>query len=246
MIAVTPHLAHTLTTTASVVRAVDLGKWYDNRCVLDAVNLDIVPGSLLTLLGANGAGKSTLLRMLATLTGISRGELFLFGEKATTASTALRARIGMIGHQPILYRDLSVMENLLFFGGLYGISEPRRRAEELLARVGLTDRGGDAVKNLSRGMTQRVAIARALMHDPPLLLADEPFAGLDAPSSTNLERLLNDLQHQGKTIILSNHDIAQSLRLARQVIVLRQGRVVIDRPASKVTVDHVMKEVCEP
>ena len=108
------------------------------------------------------------------------------------------ARIGLIGHQAMLYRDLSALENLVFFARLYGLDRPRERAEEMLAGVGLSERGDDPVKDFSRGMTQRIAIARALLHNPDLLLADEPFAGLDAPSSHMLEQVLTQLHAAGQ------------------------------------------------
>lgn len=227
----------------SVIRANNLDKAYDTRPVLRGINLDVSPGGFLALLGANGAGKSTLLRVLATLIAPTGGELHLFDQPVTRDAVALRARIGMIGHQPILYRDLTVIENLEFFGKLYGVADAAQRGLDLLDQLNLRKRALDPVKNLSRGMTQRVSIARALMHDPPLILADEPFAGLDAPSTVNLERLLADLNAQGRTIILSNHDIAQSLRLARHAVVLRGGAIVIDRPTAHLEPDAVLKEV---
>ena len=229
--------------TEAAVRAVDLTKWFDQRCVLEQINVEVFAGGFLAILGANGAGKSTLLRMLSTLIAPTSGELSLFGEPAGANAAALRAGIGMISHQPMLYRDLTVLENLKFFGRLYGVSHASDRAMALLADTDLAERAHDTVKTLSRGMTQRVAIARALMHDPQLLLADEPFAGLDAPSVERLEVLLLGLRKQGKAIILSNHDIAQSLRLAKHAIVLRGGRVVIDRPASRLDTKAVLAEL---
>ena len=131
----------------------------------------------------------------------------------------------------MLYHDLSAIENLEFFARLYGVNEPRRRAMHLLEQLGLKERASDAVKSFSRGMAQRVAIARALLHDPELLLADEPFAGLDAPSTDLLEKTLASLHSAGKTILLANHDLRQSLSLAERVVVLARGRKVLDAPA---------------
>ena len=156
------------------VAAKDLSKSIDERPILHRLNLQILPGEFVALLGANGAGKSTLLKVLATLTPQTAGELLLFGQSATREMIRVRGRIGLIGHQSMLYRDLSAWENLEFFGKLYGVKDPGRRADELLAALSLADRAQDAVKTFSRGMTQRVAIARALMHNPDLLLADEP------------------------------------------------------------------------
>jgi heme exporter protein A len=203
----------------------------------------VLAGQYVALLGANGAGKSTLLKILATLIPPSSGQLLLFGDAVGHDGWAARRRIGLIGHQSMLYRDLSAFENLVFFGRLYGVSDPAARAQTLLKAVDLWDRADDPVKALSRGMMQRVAIARALVHDPDLLLADEPFDGLDAPSSRALEELLAKLHGGGKTVILANHDIDQSLRLSQRAIVLRKGRVVIDQPSQQLTAAAVLKEM---
>ena len=215
----------------------------DDRTILKNVHLRLAPGGTLALLGANGAGKSTLLKVLAMLLHPTSGALRLFGQPAGPLAGGLRRRLGIIAHQPMLYRDLTLTENLQFFGKLYGRTDTAVRARELLDRVGLRDRAGDPVKTLSRGMTQRVAIARALMHDPDLLLADEPFDGLDAPSVRTTETLLRDLRAQGKTLIVSNHDVRQSLELAAEVVVLRRGAVVLRAPAPQLTVEAVLAEM---
>jgi heme exporter protein A len=231
------------TQTTPAVAAVALEKWIDERPILRDINLSVPAGRYVTLLGANGAGKSTLLKILATLIPPSGGELKLFGRTVTHDAATPRSRIGLIGHQSMLYRDLSARENLVFFGRLYGVSDPRTRAEELLEAVGLSDRADDPVKAFSRGMTQRVAIARALMHGPELLLADEPFDGLDAPSCRSLEQLLGRLHEAGKTIILANHDIDQSLRLAEAAVVLRRGSIVIAKPVRQLDGEQVLREM---
>ena len=221
-----------------------LCKRIDERAVLDGIDLQVYRGQFVALLGANGAGKSTLLKVMATLTPPTLGELTLFGNPATgRQAQAARGRIGMIGHQSMLYRDLSARENLEFFARLYGVPDPRGRTQRLLDVIALSQRADDAVKTFSRGMTQRVAIARALVHEPDLLLADEPFDGLDAPSIATLEQLLSDLREQGMTVILANHSIDQSLRLADRAVVLRGGRVVIDEPSDSLRSDDVLAEM---
>jgi len=217
--------------TGIPVRAVGLSLSIESRPILQNIDLEISRGRFVALLGANGAGKSTLLKILSTLNAPTSGTLELFGVSAASAAAQSRRHIGLIGHQTMLYHDLSALENLTFFAKLYDLRHPRERAMELLTQLGLAHRAGDPVKAFSRGMAQRVAIARALLHEPELLLADEPFAGLDAPSSAMLERLLKELHASGKTIILANHDIAQSLRLAERAVVLAGGRKVIDAPA---------------
>ncbi len=225
------------------VEADRLGKSIDEKPILRDLTFSIPTGQYCTLLGANGAGKSTLLNVLATLIAPTTGTLSMFGHPVGKAMTDLRGKIGMIGHNPMLYRDLSALENLVFFGRLYGVAKPQGRAEELLEFVNLTNRRHDPVKSFSRGMTQRVAIARALMHEPDMLLSDEPFAGLDAPSTAALETMLARLQGEGRTIILANHDIEQSTRLTERVLVLRAGRLVLDAPTAGLTKGTIMAEV---
>jgi heme exporter protein A len=229
--------------TAAHVEVQGLGKTIDERTVLHDITFAITPGRYVALLGANGAGKSTLLKILATLTPPTGGKLHLFGENATRNLNAVRARIGLIGHQSMLYHDLSARENLEFFGRLYGVKNVTHRAMELLETLGLAQRAEDCVKTFSRGMTQRVSIARALMHNPDLLLADEPFAGLDAPSVAAVEEVLSTLHRAGKTIILANHDIAQSLHLAQHAIVLRRGRKVISAATCNLEAADVLGEM---
>ena len=220
------------------VRTRALTKQMDERRVLDRIDLEIGSGECVALLGTNGAGKSTLLRIVATLSPQTSGTLELFGRPVGRDSADLRARIGMVGHQLMLYRELSALENLEFFGRLYGVRDVRSRAMELLEFVGLADRAGDAIKTLSRGMAQRVAIARAFMHSPGLLLTDEPFTGLDVHSIDRLERCLEDLHAEGRTILMTTHDIHQGLRLARRVVVVRRGKVVLDEPSERL--DHAL------
>ena len=226
------------------VRAAAIGKRIDDRPILSDVTFDVEEGRFVALLGANGAGKTTLLKVLATLTPATEGTLELFGATVGTRSAAAaRSHIGLIGHQSMLYGDLTARENLVFYGKLYGLDDPRGRADALLDAFGLGERADDPVRTFSRGMTQRVAVARALVHRPKLLLADEPFDGLDAPSVADLEDIFRQLHDAGRTIIMTNHDIAQSLRLAERAVVLRRGRVVVDRPVRSLDVRAVLGEM---
>jgi heme exporter protein A len=220
-----------------------LTKTLDDRAILRGVDLQVAAGEYVALLGANGAGKSTLLKILATLMAPTQGKVELFGEPLTTANVKLRSRVGLIGQDAMLYRDLTARENLEFFAKLYDMDNPEHCAERMLRMVGLIDRKNDAVKRFSRGMIQRVSIARALLHDPDLILADEPFAGLDAPSIQALQGLLQRLNDAGKTILLVNHDIEQSFELAERIVVLRHGKVVIDQATHRLYVREVLSEV---
>jgi heme exporter protein A len=228
---------------APAVELLDLSKSIDERPILRNLTLTVETGQFLAVLGANGTGKSTLLKILSTLMPPSSGEVRLFGKRATGTSIDLRRNIGLIGHQSMLYRDLSAAENLAFFAKLYAVADPAGRARQMLDMIGLRERANDPVKNFSRGMVQRVAIARALLHDPALLLADEPFDGLDAPSIESLEKLLAQLNEAGKTIVMVNHDIEQSLSIADHAIVLRGGRIALDQPTHRLYPREVLSEV---
>jgi ABC-type multidrug transport system ATPase subunit len=222
-----------------VIHAVNVSKTLDDRPVLRNINLSIAAGEYVAILGINGAGKTTLLKMLATLTAPSAGQLRLFGLPLPKSATAARARLGLIGHQSMLYRELTARENLELFAKLHGVPHPAARAAELLRIVGLSNRADDPVKIFSRGMTQRVSIARALVHEPDLILADEPFAGLDVPGTRAVEHLLGDLHQAGKTVVMVNHDVPQSLRLAGRVIVLRDGTVGEDQATSAISSNDI-------
>jgi heme exporter protein A len=233
----------TSTQSPCAISATGLVKTLDDRPVLKGIDLAVAGGEYVVILGVNGAGKTTLLKLLATLSTPSSGELRLFGMTLPKNALAARGRLGLIGHQSMLYRDLTARENLELFAKLYGVRNPRQRATELLEIVGLSNRADDAVKVFSRGMTQRVSIARALVHEPDLLLADEPFAGLDVPGAAAVERLLEDLHRAGKTIVMVNHDVSQSLRLAERIVVLRDGRVALDKRANGMDAGEVLAEM---
>jgi ABC-type multidrug transport system ATPase subunit len=241
-----PAAAATPVDAPSVVEAFDVTKVMDGRTILREVDLVVAAGESVAVIGANGAGKSTLLKILATLTPPTDGQVHLFGQDALRGgarAAALRARIGLIGHQPMLYRDLSIRENLEFFARLYTLRDPVGRAAEMMDAIALSHRANDPVKVLSRGMVQRVAIARALIHDPALVLADEPFTGLDAPSVASLEELFEQLTDAGRAVVLVNHDVGQTLRLVHRAVVLRGGRVVIDEGTETLKTGDVLAEV---
>jgi heme exporter protein A len=231
------------TQAESVVQLIKLTKSIDERLVLRQIDLEIESGAYIALLGANGAGKSTLLKIIATLIPLTSGEVNLFGLPLTGNGVELRNRIGFISHASMLYRDLTAKENLEFYAKLYGLENPQARARQMLEMAGLWNRANDPVKSFSRGMVQRAAIARALLHDPQLVLADEPFSGLDAPSIESLEQLFADLNSAGKTIILVNHGIEQCLRLAERAVILRGGRVVVNEPVYRLYPREVLAEV---
>jgi heme exporter protein A len=176
--------------SGTAIAASCLGKSFGTRKALDGATFELPKGAFLSIFGANGAGKSTLLGLLATLLRPSAGEVEVMGFSLKERPDEVRARIGLISHKPMLYMDLSAEENLLIVAHLYGIDEPKRRASELLAAVGLAARRHDVVRGFSRGMVQRLSIARALVHDPELLFLDEPYSGLDPHAIEVLDAII--------------------------------------------------------
>jgi heme ABC exporter ATP-binding subunit CcmA len=198
-------------------------KYYGDFPALRDVTFSIGEGACLALLGRNGAGKTTLLRILAGLSRPSRGAVTLFGHAAR--DPAVRARIGVLGHGIAVYDELSAMENLLLFGRLYGLADPRRSALEWLERTGLDHVRDSLVREFSRGMRQRVALARALLHDPDLLLLDEPFTALDDRAIALVQSRLRDALAAGRTIVMSTHQLREALELATHVALVSRGRL---------------------
>lgn len=189
----------------------------------------IEAGERVAILGPNGAGKTTLLRALAGLVHPTRGALLLAGQPLLQRRTEVRAGLGVLGHQTYLYPELTARENLVLYGRLYGIQDVEARAAAVLEQVGLFGRRHDRVDSLSRGLQQRVAIARAVLHDPPVLLLDEPDTGLDLAAFELLARLLLEGQ-QRRTLLVATHNIEQARRLCHRALVLVAGRLAADLP----------------
>ena len=198
-----------------------LSRWFGERTALHDLTLTVPAGTTLAVLGRNGAGKSTLLRILATLLRPHRGEVALFGEPLPRAAWKVRGRLGLLAHEPLLYRELSARENLDYHARLHRV-EPAR-VGEVLAQVQMDRRADDPVRTYSRGMVQRIAVARAVLHDPPLLLLDEPRANLDPAASALIESLIG--RPSGRTRVLTSHDPRAALQEADQVLALKNGRV---------------------
>jgi heme exporter protein A len=189
------------------------------------VDLALAEGETLAIVGPNGAGKTTLLRMLATLHRPDAGELAVAGFPVPDQAAKARERIGYLGHDPLVYLDLTAYQNLELFADLYRIPNARRRIEELLDEVGLLSRAFEAVRTFSRGMAQRLGIARLLLHEPPLLLLDEPQSGLDAPGTALLTRLLGE----GRSVVMVTHDVERAVGVADRIVVMRAGRVRLEQ-----------------
>jgi len=203
---------------------------YGERYALDDVSVSVPTGATLVVFGPNGAGKSTLLRVLATLLRPHGGEARVLGEPLPEREWAVRGRVGLLAHEALLYRDLSARENLRFHARLHRVAA--ERVEELLERMRLAGRADDPVRTLSRGLLQRVAVCRAVLHDPPLLLLDEPRANLDPAAAELIEPLIG--RASGRTRVVTSHDPAGGLAEADLALGLRDGRVALSAPANQV------------
>jgi heme exporter protein A len=212
----------------------NLSRHYGRRKALSKVTFTCHAGDIVGLLGPNGAGKSTLLSILGTLLAPSEGRVEYGSATAESGGAALRSRIGMLGHDLFLYGDLTARENLEFFGRLHRVADLRPRVDAALQQARLEARGGDRVAGFSRGMRQRLALERALLHEPRLVLLDEPFTGLDDESSRRLVDRLSALRSGGAIIIVSTHDLEAVEGLVNRVAVLREGRLaaVEERPTA--------------
>jgi heme exporter protein A len=207
-----------------------LYRHFGERTVLRDVSLDVPAGSTLAVLGRNGAGKSTLLRILATLLRPHAGEVRVFGEALPRRGFAVRGRLGLLAHEPLLYRDLSGRENLGYHARLHGVAF--ERVEEVLEAVGMGGRADEPVRTLSRGLVQRLAVCRAVLHGPALLLLDEPLANLD-PAATELVSPLIG-RGCGATRVLTSHDPQAALAEADLVLGLEDGRAAFVTSPDKV------------
>jgi heme exporter protein A len=211
----------------------NLVKTYDAFRAVDGLSFTVAPGEIVGLVGPNGAGKTTLLRVLATLLRPSGGEVRVLGARLPGEAWKARGRVGFLGHEPLLYRDLSGRENLRFHAKLHGLrgAGAEARIEELLAAVAMDRRGGDRVAELSAGMRQRLAVCRCVLHEPELLLLDEPDSNLDAEGRELVRDLIGPAA--GRTRVLVTHDPERALPDADRAIVLgRDGRVARDCPAA--------------
>jgi len=211
---------------AELVRASGLVKRFGERRAVDRVDLALDAGECLALLGPNGAGKSTLLRMVATLMRPEGGEVAVCGHALPARAGRARAEIGYLGHDPMVYLDLTARQNLEFYADLFGLSDARERIDGGLAHVGLLARSFDPVRTFSRGMAQRLGLARVLLHEPRLLLLDEPYAGLDAAGAKLLDAVLGDLGVDRGAIIVT-HEVERGVELAGRALVMRAGRAVL-------------------
>jgi heme exporter protein A len=218
----------------SEIEVKKLVKRFGPKVVLRGLDLSVGSGDFVALLGPNGAGKTTLLRILSSLSRPSMGSVELAGFNLPREASAVRRNLGVLSHQPLLYADLSAQDNLLFFGRMYGVPDLDDRITEILELVGLLPRRHDLVRTFSRGMQQRLAIGRAVLHDPDILLLDEPYTGLDQDACEMLDGILKKVGSQGRTILMTSHDLARAADLASRFDVLSRGRIVASAAHDKV------------
>jgi heme ABC exporter ATP-binding subunit CcmA len=215
----------------TALRLVEVTRTFGRRRALYRVSLTADAGTITALLGPNGAGKSTLLSIAATLLRPTSGRVEYGDHDSATAGAALRARIGLLGHDLYLYSELTAAENLRFFARVYSLDGIERRVDAALERAGLADRRDDIVAGFSRGMRQRLALERSLIHEPRLLLLDEPFTGLDEAARDALRERLRATREAGAIVVLTTHDTAAIERLTDMTVSLVDGRLAAGRAA---------------
>ena len=203
-----------------------LEKFFGENRVLRGIDLQVSRGECLVIFGPNAAGKTTLLKILATLLKPSAGSMFLDGIDIQDKSVPIRHKISLVSHQTYLYSDLTVFENLRFYGKMYDIMDLEKRIREIISWAQLESRLYDRVGTLSRGLQQRASIARAVLHNPSILFLDEPEVGLDPHASAMVRDVLGDINSGSRTVVMTTHNLEQGLELGDSIIILDRGRVV--------------------
>lgn len=207
-----------------------LTKSFGNLYALKGIALTVNKGEFLTVFGPNGAGKTTLIRILSTLAKASSGQVTIDGYSLEKNADTIRRKIGVIAHQTFLYENLTAAENLYFYGKLYSVKNLSEKIEKIIIDVGLGLRRNDRVHTFSRGMQQRLSIARAMLHDPSLLLLDEPYSGLDQHACSMLSGWLKQLRSQERTTLMVTHDLERGLDMADRIAILIDGQIAFNEP----------------
>jgi heme exporter protein A len=217
-----------------MIKVRSLVKAFGLKPVLRGLDFDVQAGEFVALLGPNGAGKTTFLRILATLSRPKLGEVRVGGYKLPQHAAEVRRRLGVVSHQPLLYGDLTAEENLRFYSRMYSVANREMRVREVLELVGLYPRRRDLVRSFSRGMQQRLAIGRAILHEPQVLLFDEPHTGLDQDAAAMLDGVLSTIASGGRTIVMTSHDLLRAAQLADRVDILSRGVIAASMPGGDV------------
>jgi len=210
-----------------------LVKRFGPKTVLRGLDFQVEAGEFVALLGPNGAGKTTFLRILASLSRPLAGTVQIAGYSLPGQAAAVRQRLGVVSHLPLLYGDLTAEENLRFYGRMYSLDNLENRIQTVLDLVGLLNRRRDLVRTFSRGMQQRLAIGRAVLHDPEVMLFDEPHTGLDQDACNMLDSVLQEVAARGRTVVMTSHDLARAADLASRFDVLSRGKIVASVPRNQ-------------
>jgi len=217
-----------------------LVKRFGLKTILRGLDFQVGQGEFVALLGPNGAGKTTFLRILASLSRPSLGEIHVAGFSLPHQAAQVRQKLGVVSHMPLLYGDLTAEENLRFFGNMYNTANLNPRIGEVLDLVGLISRRKDLVRTFSRGMQQRLAIGRAVLHDPEVMLFDEPHTGLDQDACDMLDKVLRDVAARGRTVVMTSHDLARVEELATRFDVLSKGIISASINKSELRTDNIL------
>lgn len=217
-----------------------LVKRFGLKTVLRGLDFKVEAGEFVAILGPNGAGKTTFLRILATLSKPSLGEVSIAGFALPAHAAAVRRRLGVVTHLPLLYSDLTAEENLRFYGRLYSLDSLNERVAEVLKLVGLYERRFDLVRTFSRGMQQRLAIGRAVLHDPEVILFDEPHTGLDQEACAMLDNVLGEVAARSRTVVMTSHDLMRVSELASRFDVLSNGVIVASASRAQLEPDQLL------
>ena len=224
-----------------MIKIEGLVKNFGANTVLRGINLHVQAGDFVSLVGSNGAGKTTLLRIVATLLKPTNGQVLIGGWSLPENADKVRRYIGLVSHHALLYGDLTAAENLAFYARLYQLDRREERVSDALKTVGLAARQRDPVRTFSRGMIQRLTIARATLHEPDVLLLDEPYTGLDQDATKLLDDLLQRESEKGRTIFLITHDLARGLNLCHRIAILDRGKIASEIKRERTTPDEFLK-----
>ena len=217
-----------------------LVKRFGLQTVLRGMDFSVESGEFVALLGPNGAGKTTFLRILASLSRPSLGSVMIAGYSLPNQAAAVRRRLGVVSHLPLLYGDLTAEENLRFYSRMYDIGQAEKRITDVLEMVGLAPRRRDLVRTFSRGMQQRLAIGRAVLHDPEVMLFDEPHTGLDQDACQMLDTVLREVAARGRTVVMTSHDLARVADLASRFDILSRGVITASAQRSQMDPDNLL------
>jgi len=215
-------------------------KRFGLKTVLRGLDFQVEQGEFVALLGPNGAGKTTFLRILASLSRPTMGEVTIAGYRLPNQAAAVRSRLGVVSHLPLLYGDLTAEENLQFYARMYGVLDTDDRISEVLDLIGLKQRRRDLVRTFSRGMQQRLAIGRAVLHDPDVMLFDEPHTGLDQDACTMLDGVLSEVAARGRTVVMTSHDLARAADLASRFDILSRGVITTSVQRTEIDTDDLL------